>query len=161
MSSIEQFLVIGGFFLLGLLILNINKAESISSGEIYNNEAVITGTGMGESMINQIMSKAFDQKTVNAVISKVNNLTPPEKLGKDPGEVTPDQFNDVDDYNNYFNIESIKPLGDFAVRVKVYYVSYKFPDIKSIVSTFLKRIDVTVTNPLLSDKLTFSQLVSY
>lgn len=161
MSSIEQFLVIGGFFLLGLLILNINKSESISSSAIYNNEAVITGTGMGESMLNQIMSKAFDQKTVNAVVSKVTNLTRPSRLGKDDDEETPDQFNDVDDYNNYFNIESIKPLGDFAVRVKVYYVSYNFPDIKSIVSTFIKRIDITVTNPMLTDKLKFSQLVSY
>ena len=161
MSSIQQFLVIGGLFLLGILILNTNKANSISSDQIYNNEAVIAGTGAGQTLINQILSKAFDEKTVTSAVTKISDLTPAAKLGKDTGENSITEFNDVDDYDSYSDTETIGRLGDFDIKISVYYVTYNSPDVKSSTATFLKRIDVAVTNSLLKDKLKFSQLVSY
>ncbi len=161
MSSAQQFLVICGLFLLGGLILNLNQTNTNSSSEIYDNEAVITGTGIGQSMLNQIMTKAFDEKTVKGSVSNLANLTPPGSLGKDPGESIPTQFDDIDDYDNYSTAITVGRLGNFNVSVHVYYVSYSNPDLKSLAATFLKRIDVTVTNPLLADKLVLSQLISY
>ncbi len=161
MNSIQQFLVIGGLFLLGILILNINNSKSMKSDIVYNNEALITGTGAGQTLIDQIMNKAFDQKTVSGPVANATLLTSASNLGKDTGENNSSQFNDIDDYDNYSTVLTLGRLGNFNVSVKVYYVSYNYPDTKSSMQTFLKRIDVTVTNSLLSDKLVFSQLVSY
>ena len=161
MGTGQQLLSIGALILLSLLILNINKSTNNRLTEMYSNSATIAATGIAESMIDEIQSKAFDENTVYKAVDKTTDLTSPNSLGPETGETNVHQFNDVDDYNNYTTKDTITNFGVFGVRVKVYYVVNMDPSVKSSISTFAKKVDVYVNNSSLTDTLEISNVVAY
>ncbi len=161
MNSGQQMLTIFGIVILTLLILNVYNSQSTKEGILLSNEAIITSTGLAQSMLNEIEAKAFDEKTVQKSVASKDSLILPISLGADAGEVISTQFNDVDDYKNYTKKDTIKNLGVFNSKVDVYYVNKLSPGVKSNTQTFTKEIVVSIFNPSLPDTLKFHRIIAY
>ena len=163
MSSGQQILVLGAIILLSIFILRVYSTENGHIKNSITNEAIITATGVAQTLLEQIQTESFDQMTVSKSVSTPDSLTAPLSLGPETGETSVAKFNDVDDYNNYFEVDTMGILGAFNVRTKVYYCTKMNPDVSSAVRTFSKRIDVFVYNKYLYliDTLKLSKVISY
>lgn len=164
--GIQQILSIGALALFTFMVLTFSSSSNIQYDTSNFNEAVITATGIAESLIEQIQKKTFDEHTVNKGLDSTDSLTSLDSLSFDKGEYSVNTFDDIDDFNGYTKIFSNK-LGNFNTAIKVYYVSKLNPDIISSSPTFLKRFDIYVTNKYLEfidgkiDTLVFSGIISY
>ncbi len=164
-----------GQMLLALLALTILASVTISANKlvlsqtdlVQGSEAMITGTAIGQAMVEKITVKYFDQRVLPPLSTDtVSVLTPPSLLGPDSGEVAtdPKTFNDIDDYNGYRDSVWTPRLGYFWRTCRVYYVTENSPDVNAETQTFLKRIDVTVKSPYIGtpgDSIMISKIVSY
>jgi MSHA pilin protein MshD len=160
MNTGQMFMTIGAMILLSTLILRVNSNFANNTTTVYNSKFVILAASVGGSVIEEAMGKAFDEKTVNSPISSPNNLTSPNKLGPESGEVYPN-FDDFDDYNGYTKIDSSMPSAVFKVTCVVTYVNPNTPDVNSSSATWSKKISVTVTSASMSDTVRLSSLFSY
>ncbi len=161
MGSAQIILLMGSLILLVLLSLNFYSSyRSKSELDIYS-QALITGTGIGQSIIDEIQTRAFDQKTaINAITSK-DSLTAVGSLGPESGENSVTQYNDADDYKNYVRYDTLSVMGIFKTRVDVKYAAKMNPDVNILSKTFTKRIDVFVTNTYLQDTLKLKHVITY
>ncbi|MFA4924799.1 MAG: hypothetical protein WC557_11450 [Ignavibacteriaceae bacterium] len=157
----QQLLIIGALIILGSLVLTFNRSTQNVNANNYFNIALIDATASAQSLIEGIQTKAFDENTVSASVSSTSALTAVGLLGPDAGETVAIQFDDVDDYRNYTEIDSFKQFGVFSLSVQVNYVQKYSPETVSSAPTFLKKVDVTVTNPFLVYSLTLSRIISY
>lgn len=161
MGSAQLLLIAGGLILLGIVSLTIyNSFGSKTDSDLYN-AAYITGTGVAQSIIDQILTKSFDQNTVSATVTDPSGLTAVNSLGPDAGETSVTQFNDIDDYKGYSRSDTLSVMGVFHTRVDVNYALKMNPDQLSNARTFTKRIDVYVSNVYLKDTLQFSYVKAY
>lgn len=161
MSTGQSMLVIIGLLLFSIFMLTVYRASNARISITLLNEATITATGIGQSLIDEIQVKAFDEKTVSASISTPDSLTPSGSLGKDTGETLLTQFDDVDDFHNYTRTDSLSRLGAFNSKVTVAYVQKFTPDVKTTTRTFSKRVDVFVMNMALTDTIKLCHIVTY
>ena len=161
MSSGQQILTIFAIVILTILIINVYNSQSTREGMLLSNEAIITGTGIAQSLLNESQAKAFDEKTVNQGVADTDSLTLPNSLGPDAGEIISTQFDDIDDYNNYTRSDSLGRLGLFNTKVEVYYIDKLSPGVKSYTQTFTKEIDISLTNFSFPDTIKFYQLIVY
>ena len=161
MNSGHMLLTIAGVFLLSNLILNVHKANTERMIATYTSESVIDASGLAQSIIDEIQTKAFDENTITKAVSKTELLTPVNNLGPESGEVKNTDFDDIDDYNNYNTKITLDRMGDFDVKVKISYVNTSNPHIISSSSTFSKHVEVLVTNYSLLDTLKFNHIISY
>jgi hypothetical protein len=114
------------------------------------NKVYLTAFSLGDDLLEEIKQKAFDEETI--VFHSIN----PEELsprnlfgyGVDPGETSdPSTFDDIDDYNGYSRPISLPHAEGFIVTSNVEYVqANNFP---SLVQTFFKRVEVTVSSDYL------------
>ncbi|MCK9210380.1 MAG: hypothetical protein M0P61_06020 [Ignavibacteriaceae bacterium] len=157
----QQLLIIGALIILGSLVLTFNRStQNVNANNLFN-IALIDATASAQSLIEGIQTKAFDEKTVSTNVSSASELTTTGSLGPDVGETVTTQFDDIDDYKNYTEIDSFKQFGAFSLSVEVNYVQKYSPETVSSTPTFLKKVDVTVTNPFLVHSLTLSRIISY
>lgn len=159
MNTGQQLITIGALFVLTILLLLVYRSTGQRSTSNYENEAIITGTSIGQSVLADIQNKAFDENTIAAEAKSTADLS--ATPGPDSGELTVSQFDDIDDFQNYTTSDSLDRMGRFNIKVEVYYVQKMSPEIKSFVRTFSKRIDVKVTNAYLPDTLKFNYVVAY
>jgi len=157
----QQLLVIGALIILGSLVLTFNRSTQNINANNYFNTALIDATASAQSLIEGIQTKAFDESTVSTNVSTPAGLTAVGALGPDAGEILPTQFDDVDDYKNYATVDTFQQFGKFSLSVAVNYVQKYSPETISAAPTFLKKVDVTVTNPFLGYPLTLSRIISY
>ncbi len=157
----QQFLVIGGILILSYLSLTFFKSNSTQTDSNYNNEVIIMGTGIGQSMLEEILTKSFDENTITSSVNNADSLTSVSSLGKDAGENSSLKYDDVDDYKNFTRSDTLENLGVFTTTVLCCYVNEVNTDLTSYSRTFLKRIDVSVTGENLKIPLKFNYIVSY
>ena len=161
MGSAQLILLMGSLILLVILSINFYSSyRSKSEIDIYS-QALITGTGIGQSIINEIQTRAFDQKTVIKAITSTDSLTAVGSLGPESGETSVTNYNDSDDYKNYVRYDTLGVLAIFKTRVNIYYATRMNPDVNSLSKTFTKRIDVFVTNTYLQDTLKLKHVITY
>ena len=160
----QQFLTIGGIIIFTFMTLTFNSSVLNQSSASYFNEAIIVAAGLGQSMIEEIHTRAFDENTTINAVDTIINLTQPYSLGYDTGEGLKNllgyakthgydastSFDDIDDYNGFSRDYSDKILGNFNSKVEVYYIKPSSPNQKSTIRTFAKRVDVTMSNPYLT-----------
>lgn len=161
MFSIERIFVTGGIMLLSVLTLIFGSSKSDQIVVNLNNEAIITATALGQSLLEEIESRAFDENTVSTYAEFPNELTSYALLGPESGEINSTQFNDIDDFNNYSNLHTLSRLGDFLIAIEIFYVSPQNPEIKVTSRTFSKRIIINITNPYLLNRIQINKIVSY
>lgn len=161
MYSGQNILVIGALSILTLLILNFYDSDSNQLSISLYNEAVVTATGLGQTVIEEISSKPFDEKVINQYVEVPDSLTPALSLGAETGETDIYLFDDMDDFKNYSRTDSLFRLGNFNINVDVNYVEETKPDIAGNVRTFYKLATITVTNPYLKGALKLNYIASY
>ncbi|MCC6549326.1 MAG: hypothetical protein IT279_04575 [Ignavibacteriaceae bacterium] len=147
--------------LLGLLGLSQNN--SLSRNTEYNmyNQALFTGTGIAQSLLEEVLSREFDEVTLTRMLTIPDSLTAPWSLGKESGETVVTTFDDVDDYHNYTKTDSLDLFGSFNMLVTVHYIVSMDPDTKSASRTFMKRVDVKMYNIYIADTLTVNGIKAY
>ncbi len=154
-------LTIAGVILLSNLILNVHKANTNRMLTIYTSESVINASGLAQSIIDMIQSKAFDENTIDAAVWQLDSLTAAINLGPESGENMHTEFDDIDDYNNYSTTVSLDRMGDFDINVNVFYVNTLNPQIKSSTPTYSKKIELSIINYSLLDTLKYYHIISY
>jgi len=165
MGTGQMLLVLVALTILAGVTISANKLVLNQADVVQGSEAMITGTAIGQAMVEKITVKYFDQKMLPPLFTdEPDSLTPASKLGPDPGETVDTTFNDVNDYNGYKDSVNTPRLGYFVRTCRVYYVSENSPDVNAGTQTFLKKIEVTVRNPYLGtpgDTVVVSKIVSY
>lgn len=161
MNTGQTLLVTIGLLLFSIFMLTVFRTTSSRFAFAIANEAIITGSALAQSMIDEISQKSFDEKTVSGTVIVPDSLTPINNLGPDIGENDVTRFDDIDDYNNYVKIDTLFRLGNFRTRVNVYYVSSSNPDLRSTSRTFFKRIDVFLTNNYITDTIKMFRVITY
>lgn len=158
----QQALTIAGLTFLTVLMVNYYNANSFQQSAAYYNEAVITATGIGQSLLDEIKSKAFDEKTILASVDDPANLTLSGSLGPEAGESNSNLYDDLDDFNGYTQVVPTSRLGDFTVRSKIIYINPDNPSSYSSTQTFAKNVQVWVSNTYLgTDSLSLNLIVGY
>ncbi len=168
MNSGQTMLVILAMVLLGTLSLSVNRTLINSSSTSLEMEANLDALSYGQSMLDEILNKSFDQFTVGGTrIYKFTDMTRPNKLGPETnfGEeinlpekadsngnfLSQTVYNDVDDYRGYSRIDSNIRLGNFTLSDSVQYVSENHPDsINTTMQTFCKRVTVVISSPFMT-----------
>ena len=158
MTGNQMMLSIAGMIFLSMLILNVHSSTTDKLIIIYSNEAVIEATAIAQALFEEIQTKAFDAKTVTMAAKERNLLTPLDGMGPGFGEVL---FNDIDDYNGYEITDTSNVMGEFDLSVEVYYVDETSPYNASSTRTYIKRVDISISNESLPTTLTFKKLISY
>ncbi len=157
----QQALAIAGLTFITVLMVNYYNANSFQQSATYYNEAVITATGIGQSVLEEVKTRAFDENTITSAVTGANLLTSAGSLGKDLGELTVNLFDDIDDFNGYSRVVSTSRLGDYTVRTVVNYVDPANPSNVSLVPTYAKNVGVWVTNTYLTDSLYLNVIIGY
>jgi hypothetical protein len=161
MAGNQMMLSIAGMIFLSMLILNVHSSTTDKLIILYSNEAVIEATGIAQAVFEEIQTKAFDENTVSDAAKERNLLTPVLSLGKDSSEAVYTDFDDIDDYNGLSITDSANVMGKFELDVLVYYVDETSPYDSSGTRTYIKRVDISITNVSLPTTLTFKKLISY
>src|SRR5713101_8484533 len=143
--------IFGAIVVIGITSRSVNSLWLTKQQTLYTTEAQITGNTFAQSLIDEIISKKFDEASSPDSTLKISQLTPPKSLGTDAGEKKKDSgtFDDIDDYDNYHRSVPTPRMGSFDIKCTVYYVADNSPDKKLNAISFLKRIDVKVNNPYL------------
>ena len=159
MGTPQLLLAIGGMVLLSFVIITFQNATSANYDTTYENEAIITATAIGQSVLEKVQVKAFDENTVSTDVSSTSQLS--TTMSAETGESSEISFDDVDDYDAFADSIHMNRLGTFAILIDVYYISQSNPDQVLTSPTFSKRIDIQVSNPYLEDPVELNCIVSY
>lgn len=158
MNTGQMMLVIGGFTLLSVLVLNINGVISGAISVGLEMEATLNAVSLGQSLMDEIMRKDFDERSINTRVYTPSGMTAVSNLGKDSGELltNPDTLNlsrtvldDIDDYHGYRRKSWNDRLGWYTLDVRVEYADELEPDNTSSSRTFAKRVTISVSNQYL------------
>ncbi len=172
MGSNQLLLIVAALAILITLQLAINGSLIRSYTADFDNEATIDATAIGEAMVDEIVVKPFDVRTINTVVYNLANLTRSDSLGRESSDslVSANErepfksrlgFNDVDDYNKYSRIVTSPRLGDYHVKDTIYYVGGASYDSATNSQTFYKKVVVTVTHPNLLYPVTVKSTAVY
>lgn len=164
MNTGQMLLAIGALFILSLLILNINNSFSITGDVMISSKQYVLATSIGTSILEEAMSQAFDESTVNSVATSESQFVTHANLKKESGEVYP-YYDDIDDYNNFTRNDSLE-TGTFNLSCVVSYVNPTTPEISVTSKTWFKKIVIYVTSNTMmtqgvQDTLKFSSIFSY
>jgi hypothetical protein len=153
--------LIGALLIFTILAITFNQKNNISLDTDLDQEATITAIELGDAFLEEINRKAFDDNTVSNTVDTVTSLTPSTSLETETGEISKVDFDDIDDFNGYIQKDTLNNLGVFLITVDVYYVDSDYPDIRSSIRTFTKRIDVEISNEYMRKKVKLSYLAAY
>ncbi len=160
-------LVLGALMILSAVTLSVNRMLVSKTQTMLASEANLTSISVAQAMIDEIMTKAFDEKVADGtkVFNDSSQFTPTALFGPSGAEAAsvplpepPDTaspyksdkyYNDVSDYQ-YYRRYVFTPMGTFAVIDTIYYVSETNPDQMTIPQSFHKKIVVTVRHPNLN-----------
>ena len=178
----QSMMVIAAMALLGFLALSANSSVMDSTEVSNNSEFGVTAVSLATSVIQEAMSKMFDQNVVTTgAITDSTALTPPALLGRDAGEHYrggANDFNDFDDFNNLFIVYTspLDPTPDasadttvivpgirarFWVRCSVQYVNPNNLGQTMSTQTWHKQMVVSVTSPTSKDSIAMPSIMSY
>jgi hypothetical protein len=154
MSSLQTFLVIGGLAMVAVLGMNFFRSSSYQVDNKLRNEASITATAFGRSVYQLMNRMSFDEASITKLISKPSELSSKSIFGpgQDPGESSLADFDDVDDFDGYVFTQTFGGLGEFFAKISVNYASNADLTTISSSKTFVKRVDIKVTNQYLKNE---------
>jgi len=159
MNTGQMILTMGAMIFLSAIVLRVNTVTLINTDTQYNSKFDILATSIGNTMIEEISKKAFDENSLSSTLTKTNELTNKNQLGPD-GE-TYSQFDDIDDYDGYSYSDSTLPSAIFDVVCSVDYVKDTEPDKIDNQRQWTKKITVKVSSKSMEDVVTVSTLYSY
>ena len=171
MLSNETTLVVGAIVLLALIVLAANSFKLEGTTVMLDTEASITAISIAQTMIDEMQTKDFDEKTIGVRIYAPSDLTPESLLGPEGDETVPmpdvlpyssgKNFDDIDDYIGYQRIISSPKLGKFSVFDSVCYVNESNLNEKAYTQTVCKMIVVKVTHRSLKQPVVLKDVMVY
>ncbi len=161
MNSSQFLLLAGGILFFTNLVLTFNRSSMSQALVVYENESFIYGESLSQGLLEEIQTRAFDENTVSSMVDSLEKLSPANSLGYESGEDSINQFDDIDDFNNYVFTDSLSGQGNFVINVSVYYINTYLPDVISNLRTFSKRVDISLDNPYLQVTVRVSKIFSY
>ena len=159
MNTGQMILTMGAMIFLSAIVLRVNTVTLINTDTQYNSKFDILATSIGNTMIEEISKKAFDENSLSSTLTKTNELTNKNQLG--PDSETYSQFDDIDDYDGYSYSDSTLPSAIFDVVCSVDYVKDTEPDKIDNQRQWTKKITVKVSSKSMEDVVTVSTLYSY
>jgi hypothetical protein len=165
MNTGQVMFILGAFTMLSLLALNVNRTMYGTVILGLEMEATLNALSVGQSMLDEVMQKNFDEKTIGKVAYTYTEITQPAYLGPESGQAingidsaytsagvfhdfkSKKLFNDVDDYNGYHRRVWDSRMGYFDVTDSVKYVKETAPNVESPTATFYKVVVVVVRHP--------------
>ena len=155
MSTGQTLLALASLILLAKLTLTTNSMILDSETIQSESEAVTTAVGIGQGMLEKISVRGFDDNYPGEDSVDVSLLVPPLSLGPDAGELaTADtSFNDIDDFRGFRYSVTTPRFGKYLMTCRVYYVQETAPFDSVGSRTFLKRVDISVTNSYMTNPL--------
>ncbi|MDD8019527.1 MAG: hypothetical protein PHP42_14230 [Bacteroidota bacterium] len=178
----QTMLTIAFLVILTIAVMNANRIIVDKEESYYESQAYEQASILANSLLSEIIKKKFDsQVDTNSTTYQVpgdfdywmgpsytaqNNVNPSgnpdvfpyKSIRGDNGN----WFDDVDDYNGYKRSASTASMTGFTLTVSVYYVKQSNPNTSAPSQTYLKKIDVTVSNPkYLKNNLVFSTVAAY
>ena len=168
MNTGQVMFILGAFTMLSLLALNVNRTMYGSLILGLEMEATLNALSIAQSMLDEVMQKSYDEKTIGKIAYTYSDITQPASLGPETGEAingidstysgdgtfhdfkSKQTFDDVDDYNAYRRRVWDNRLGFFYVTDSVKYVKETNPNADSPTATFYKVVVVVVSHPNLS-----------
>ena len=162
MNSGQSVLTIGAFVVLSTMTLNVNTMLTGTGTTGLEMEATLDGISIAQSMLDELLSKEFDQHTVGGVRAySPDDLTLTSAFGPegtaqaitglDSSSTSVFQsktkFDDVDDYNGYVRKVWNPRFGWFDVSVGVDYANEDNPNATQTSRSFYKRVSVRVIHP--------------
>lgn len=159
MNTGQALLVIGAFALLSTLTLAVNATIIMTSNMGLEMEANLNALSYAQSMLDEILTKSFDENTTNNRRVFTNaGMTARGSFGPDGGEAIsgPDssrtgvfrsqwRYDDVDDYHGYLRWIWNSRLGWFVLRDTIEYVHEDNLTLQGS-QTWHKKITVNVQN---------------
>ncbi|OGU31417.1 MAG: hypothetical protein A2X67_11405 [Ignavibacteria bacterium GWA2_55_11] len=159
MNSGQAMLIIGAFALLSTLTLAVNATIVTTANMGLEMEANLNALSYAQSMMDEIMTKDFDENTTNGRRVFTNSgMTAPSSFGADPGELisgvdssrtsaflSKSRFDDVDDYHGYQRWVWNDRLGWFEVRDTIRYTNEDNLTVQTSQS-WHKKITINVQN---------------
>lgn len=153
-------LVIGAFAMLATLALSINGTIINTMSLSVESEMAMNAHAFAQTMLDEILTKWFDEKAISTKIYKYEDMTKYNSLGPDFGEFltlvngfdlsfqSRVKFDDVDDYHKYKRKITNNLGWVFTVIDSIDYVyeGKDSTDMRSPTQTFYKRITVYVYN---------------
>lgn len=165
MNTGQIMFILGAFTMLSMLALNVNRTMVGSLILGLEMEATLNALSVGQSMLDEVMQKNFDQKTIDKIAYGYSDITSAVSLGPGPSEAisgfdssytsggtfhdfqSKTKFNDVDDFKGYKRKVWDSRLGYFEVTDSVMYVKETDPNAPSSSATFYKMVVVVVRHP--------------
>ncbi|MBU1097892.1 MAG: hypothetical protein KKB34_15515 [Bacteroidetes bacterium] len=157
----QYLLLTGALAILSLLMLTFNRTQNQNLTTSLNNEAIISSAALAQGLMDEICTRAFDEKTKSKGVTSADSLTPSISLGPDAGEFTTSQFDDIDDFNNYSQTKTLPRLGAFNLSVRVNYIQNLSPNVVINTRSFSKKIDVFIFSTYLPDTLEIHNIIAY
>jgi hypothetical protein len=174
MNSGQMLFAIGALVLLGKLALSGNALLLDNQILIWQTEAIETATGIAQSTLEKIEVRGYDEKakggsdTVTTTVFSTT-LGPDVTAGDTSGK--PSSYDDIDDFDAFSDSVSTPRFGKFYISCDVNYVNVTSPYSTTASKTFMKSVDVTVTNSFMVDAndksrkltsgFTLSKFISY
>lgn len=146
----EVIQTMAAMIIFSIILMNANHMVQRNTMMQIESELEQEVIALGQEVVEEARTKAFDQVTVNAKAPPSvipGGFTPPDQLGADNGENHRYEFNDFDDYNGWSDT-FITEHGEFEVRAEVFYVDPVQYE-KTLQPTTFKKIEVTVTSKFL------------
>lgn len=160
MNTGQTMLGLGALILLSTSVLTVNKNSLLNGFILQQTEMGLYAVTVAVSRIEDATSKAFDEKTIEDVVSSPSNLTAPSSLGKETGELMKD-IDDFDDYQGLIDTINVYGTDSFRIESVVSYVDTTNLNTPVSTPTFHKMIRVTVSGAALRDTVSIAGIFSY
>ncbi|HEY0961436.1 MAG TPA: type II secretion system protein [Pseudomonadales bacterium] len=152
--------MVASIVILAIALVGVANMVSLGTGNSANTLLQTRAMALGESYLDEIMGRRFDERSAASGFDPCYGLDPmdPERcsavLGPDPGESSRDRYDDVDDYNGFEEGDGATLLEDvegneregyenFHVAVAVRYAGDD--EVLGLDETDAKLITVTIT----------------
>ncbi len=174
-------LAIGALIIFGTFLSSSDRLMTANTQIAEQNEYVLCAISLGQSVIEEAKTKAFDQYSIGKPLPSPDSAS--TVLGRDGlaefipmpdtltsaspysstyrGYLSAVKFNDVDDYNGYSRLVNTPRAEKYTVSVKVSYRDPSNPDNTTGSKTFCKLMTVSIKSPFISDSLTLSYAFFY
>ncbi len=145
MNTGQTLLTIGAFMFLTTILLNFYRIVADTGQTIAVGQDGILATTIATSYMEIASGLAFDQVTDSSDIALANPsaLTSPSLLRAEAGEDSLALYNDIDDFNGkVFDRQATGTNRIYRTSFRVVYVDPNDVSAKSLVRTFVKRMDL-------------------
>lgn len=159
MANIQSLLTIGAIALFSLISIRFNSAVLENMTVEVENKVYLTAFSLADDLMEEIKQKAFDDQTV--VFRSINpeELSPRNQFApfRDPDETDdPATWDDIDDYNGYIKAVTLPHVEGYSVTCAVEYMTKDNYYSPSLIQTFYKRVQVSVSNQFMRMPVTLS-----